>query len=155
MSIRFFELFSFALKNGFMNLMKEKNELIFDSKLRKHLAIFYSKPAISNLLSSLIIKTSNSTILDPSCGSGTLLKSAFNYLSGLEHKKNSKSSIIGFEIFYQAWKEASLLKNNENSNIKINILHGDAFFLEYELDFFYLFTIISKTILIILMNSLF
>ncbi len=117
-----------------MNLINQKNDLVFNSKLKKRLAVFYSKPAISDLLSSLIIKSSNSIILDPSCGSGTLLKSAFNILLELENFKVSKSLIIGIEIFHQAWKEAHLLENNENTNIKINILHGDAFFLKDKLN---------------------
>jgi len=50
---------------------------LMPSKIRKLLAAFYTRPSAADLLSKLTISRSDQTVFDPSCGSGTILVSAY------------------------------------------------------------------------------
>jgi hypothetical protein len=53
------------------------NELMPED-LRKMMAAFFTRPIAAELLANLSIERSNVTLLDPSCGSGTLLVAGYN-----------------------------------------------------------------------------
>ena len=62
------------------------NELIpFD--VRKLLAAFYTHPMAAELVAALTIDNENDTVLDPACGTGTLLVSAYRRKKHLIHSK--------------------------------------------------------------------
>ena len=100
-----------------------------DKELRKKLASYYTKPSFSELICSLLLTSPNAIILDPSCGSGNLLNSAYNKISNLQKEGKDFTLIVGVEIYNDAWKEAKKLENKSDSKISITVLNGDAFFL--------------------------
>ncbi|MGD0405670.1 MAG: N-6 DNA methylase [Candidatus Bathyarchaeia archaeon] len=79
-------------------------------EVRKVLAAFYTHPASAELLAGLTIGSWNETVLDPACGSGTLLVSAYKRkmrlyqkLHGFQklneiHKKFLENDITGIDI---------------------------------------------------------
>jgi len=79
-------------------------------EVRKVLAAFYTHPVSAELLAGLTINSWNETILDPACGSGTLLVSAYKRkmslyekLHGFQkikeiHKKFLENDITGIDI---------------------------------------------------------
>ena len=79
-------------------------------EVRKVLAAFYTHPASAELLAGLTIGSWNETIIDPACGSGTLLVSAYKRkmrlyekLHGFQkinqiHKKFLENDITGIDI---------------------------------------------------------
>lgn len=66
---------------------------LIPSEIRKVLAAFYTHPISSELLSNMTIEHFNETILDPACGSGTLLVSSYN------RKKDLYKKIFGHKNF--------------------------------------------------------
>lgn len=112
-----------------MSIISKNFEDPSNRQLRKQLAAFFTKKSASTLLSLLLIKSPKSIIIDPACGSGTLLKSAYERILTLKDNSEKKSFLIGFEICYHSWKEAFEFERFKNTEIDITILHGDAFFL--------------------------
>ena len=107
---------------------KDKN-LDIDKKLRKRLAAFFTKSPISILLSSLVIRSANSIVIDPACGSGTLLKAAIERINTLEDVGLFKTHLIGIEIYDEYWRKSNELENYSNKNLSIEVILGDAFLL--------------------------
>jgi len=50
---------------------------LMPSKIRKLLAAFYTRPQAAEILANLIIERSDDTVLDPACGSGTILTATY------------------------------------------------------------------------------
>jgi tRNA1(Val) A37 N6-methylase TrmN6 len=72
---------------------------------RKILAAFYTNPIAAEILANLIIEKSNSLVIDPACGSGTLLVSAYRRKKELSeeeiteiHKQFVEEEISGLDI---------------------------------------------------------
>lgn len=79
-------------------------------EVRKVLAAFYTHPNAADLLAQLIVHDANATVIDPSCGSGTLLvaaykrkydlyKKLFGYQNAAAiHKQFVEKDITGIDI---------------------------------------------------------
>lgn len=76
-------------------------------KIRKLMAAFYTRPQAADLLSKITIRHSYETVYDPSCGSGTILVSAYKRklelytqegLSGNPHQRFCEQEIFGSDI---------------------------------------------------------
>jgi len=69
---------------------------------RKQLGTFYTRPQAAELLAGLSINRGNESVLDPSCGSGTLLVAAYRRKRYLDkarsHKKMIEEEITGVDI---------------------------------------------------------
>ncbi|MHA1300356.1 MAG: HsdM family class I SAM-dependent methyltransferase [Candidatus Helarchaeota archaeon] len=103
---------------------------------RKKSAAFYTRPIIAELLANLSIDSSKDIILDPACGTGTLLISSLNRKKDLIYdnqiKQNSSElshDIIGVEIMpYAAFLATiNMLLHNPNlksKDIKIGLMDG-------------------------------
>jgi hypothetical protein len=69
---------------------------------RKRLGTFYTRPQAANILAGLAIDTPYEKVLDPACGSGTLLVSAYHRKmmagKGRTHKKLVEEEITGVDI---------------------------------------------------------
>jgi len=75
--------------------------------IRKMLASFYTRPHAADLLAQLTIEDSGETVLDPACGSGTILTSAYRRKrdlfieegkGGNPHKRFCEREIFGADI---------------------------------------------------------
>ncbi|WP_156023604.1 N-6 DNA methylase [Sulfobacillus thermosulfidooxidans] len=75
--------------------------------IRKMMAAFYTRPLAADLLASLAISRSNATVMDPACGSGTILVAAYKRklelhmdegLAGNPHKRYCEEEIRGCDI---------------------------------------------------------
>jgi type I restriction-modification system DNA methylase subunit len=76
---------------------------------RKNLGAFYTKPEAAKLLATLAIDKWNATVLDPACGSGTLLVEAYQrkaqlakFLSRDEMHKHFIEDIYGIDVMHFA-----------------------------------------------------
>jgi type I restriction-modification system DNA methylase subunit len=70
--------------------------------LRKIVAAYYTNSEAAEILASLAIENKNDKIIDPACGSGTLLIAAYNRKRDLYHKDFTQSQHVKFleqEIF--------------------------------------------------------
>ncbi|HUV03260.1 MAG TPA: N-6 DNA methylase [Desulfobacteria bacterium] len=56
--------------------------------------VFYTPPEVANFVADLAIPSSNSTVLDPCYGEGSLLLAAYSRLLEL-HSKSPKKQIFG------------------------------------------------------------
>lgn len=69
---------------------------------RKRLGTFYTRPQAGDILAGLAIDKSNEKVIDPACGSGTLLVSAYHKKmsigKGRPHKKMVEEDITGIDI---------------------------------------------------------
>ena len=97
-----------------LEIEKVKHELpgrifheLMPHNVRKLLAAFYTRPQAADLLSKITIKQSDQTVYDPSCGSGTILVSAYKRkselyrqegLSGNPHQRFCEQEIYGSDI---------------------------------------------------------
>lgn len=78
--------------------------------VRKRLAAYYTENSSADLLARLAVRTADDTVLDLSCGSGTLLVSAYNVKRELSDSKDSTGAlhrkllkeILGCDITYFA-----------------------------------------------------
>ena len=106
-------------------------------KIRKMLAAFYTRPCAADLLAKLTIKKWDNKVLDPSCGSGTILVSAYkqkNYLyhkqfTGNPHKQFCENDIFGADImpFAVHLTGANLASLDPSTTIdKVQIGLGDS-----------------------------
>lgn len=80
---------------------------LMPTEIRKLLAAFYTRPQAADLLAHLTIQTSDDTVLDPACGSGTILTAAYRRKaelfasegkSGNPHKRFCEQEIFGVDI---------------------------------------------------------
>lgn len=60
---------------------------------RKILAAFYTNPIAADILAGLCINTSEDKVIDPACGSGTLLVSAYKEKERLDEDNTEKSKL--------------------------------------------------------------
>ncbi len=63
---------------------------LLPQKARKMLAAFYTKPQAAEMLATLCITNRNSTVIDPACGSGTLVVAAYRRKQRLIESLSSK-----------------------------------------------------------------
>jgi len=102
--------------------------------LRKKLAAYYTKPLAAELLTRLTFETGDETVLDPACGSGTLLVHSYiqkRRLKGIgaKHKKLI-SEIAGSDISVFATILASVnlaIQDPGKWTNKVNIFNENAF----------------------------
>lgn len=80
---------------------------LMPTEIRKLLAAFYTRPQAADLLAHLTIQTSDDTILDPACGSGTILTAAYRRKAellaaagkvGNPHRRFCEQEIFGVDI---------------------------------------------------------
>lgn len=67
---------------------------------RKTLATFYTKPVAAELLATLSVKTGKEVVIDPACGSGTLLVSAYHRERNITGDRHSRvlKRILGIDV---------------------------------------------------------
>ena len=106
--------------------------------IRKMLAAFYTRPQAADILADLTITQSSQSVLDPSCGSGTILTSAYrrkSTLFGLEgkagnpHKRFCEDEIFGADImpFAVHLTSANIAAMDVNTAIeRTQIIQGDS-----------------------------
>jgi hypothetical protein len=103
-------------------------------EVRKVLAAFYTHPVSAELLAGLTIGSWNETVLDPACGSGTLLVSAYKQkmrlyqkLHGYQrineiHKKFIENDITGIDIMPFAAHITTLNLTSQDIEQETNIV---------------------------------
>lgn len=113
------------------------HELI-PSKMRKMLAAFYTRPQAAKLLARLTITRSSDSVFDPSCGSGTILVSAYRRkmdlhfeerLSENPHKRFCEQEIFGSDIMTFAVHLTTANLASMDSSVTLNktqIIHRDS-----------------------------
>jgi hypothetical protein len=107
---------------------------LIPQEVRKVLAAFYTHPIAAEILSSLAINSWDETIIDPACGSGTLLVAAyvrkkelyeklygFNDLKGM-HKKFIEEDITGMDIMPFAAHITAINLATQNLEQETNIV---------------------------------
>jgi len=104
--------------------------------LRKKLAAYYTKPLAAELLTRLTFETGDETVIDPACGSGTLLVHSYlqkRLLKGIDAKhKKLFSEIAGSDISVFATILASVnlaIQAPGKWTNKVNIFNENAFYL--------------------------
>ncbi|MHA2297843.1 MAG: HsdM family class I SAM-dependent methyltransferase [Candidatus Hodarchaeales archaeon] len=107
---------------------------------RKVLAAYYTRSEVAELLACLAIDEPSTTVIDPACGSGTLLSAARKrqcYLlerkqsgqSRLDHDISVTGSLIGMDVMPFAIKLATInlhLQVPVNEAKKVRLMTGDA-----------------------------
>ncbi len=103
-------------------------------ELRKKLAAYYTKPLAAELLARLTFETGDEIVLDPACGSGTLLVHSYlqkRRLKGLNAKHHVLiSEIMGSDISVFASILASVnlaIQDPGKWTNKVNIFNENAF----------------------------
>lgn len=76
-------IMALKLEYARQDLLGKIFHLLIPLELRKRLAAYYSSNDAGRLIANLIIENSNVKILDPACGSGTLLVSSYQRLKEL------------------------------------------------------------------------
>jgi len=106
--------------------------------IRKMLACFYTRPHAADLLAQLTIEDSGATVLDPACGSGTILASAYQRKrdlfveegkGGNPHKRFCENEIFGADImpFAVHLTSANLAAMDAGTIIeRTQIIQGDS-----------------------------
>ena len=105
---------------------------------RKRLGQYYTPPLICDLIAKICINKPDSKVLDPSCGSGGFLLSAYSRLLDLTHKKESDeklhnyilSHIYGIDInqFAAHLSVVNLsIRNLDADTDKVNVMASDFF----------------------------
>ncbi len=104
-------------------------------KIRKLLAAFYTRPIASELLAKLTIDKADATVLDPACGSGTILTAAYTRKKELwrkpsnPHKIFCEEQIFGIDImpFAVHLTGANLAAMDPSTTInRVQIVVGDS-----------------------------
>jgi len=109
--------------------------------LRKFLAAFYTSNLAGDFLARLAIKEVETKILDPACGSGTLLVSAYNRLKELDEQLTHSrilETLYGVDISVFAAQLAVInlfLKNPKDTLQNSQIIIQDAFKIKTGVDF--------------------
>ena len=105
---------------------------------RKRLGQYYTPPLICDLIAKICINKPDSKVLDPSCGSGGFLLSAYSRLLDLAHKNGSDeklhnyilSHIYGIDInqFAAHLSVVNLsIRNLDADTDKVNVIASDFF----------------------------
>lgn len=115
---------------------------------RKKLAAFYTRPVAAEILAGLAIKNYDAKVLDPACGSGTLLVSAYKRKKELlqenskdvdlesAHRKFIEEEITGVDImpFASHLTAVNLVSQSPNVTIKKTLTYcGDSLIELYQL----------------------
>lgn len=101
--------------------------------LRKFLAAYYTSNIAGEFLANLVIKDTKSLVLDPACGSGTLLISAYKRFNDLDENLSHKSilqKLYGFDVstFAAQLAEINLILQNPEIDVhKCQITINDVF----------------------------
>ncbi len=100
---------------------------------RKRLATFYTKPVAAELLAALAIPNAAAQVIDPACGSGTLLVSSYHqkrsYGPSRSHKVMVEKEIFGVDLMPFAAHLAALnltLQDLDTPTDRVNIGIGNA-----------------------------
>ena len=108
---------------------------------RKLLATFYTRPVAAELLAALSFETGKEVALDPACGSGTLLVSAYRQKRRLDpkfqHRRALQKEIYGGDIMPFAAHLAALnltLQNLDEVTNTVNVGLGNSLELGPESD---------------------
>ena len=111
------------------------HELMPD-EIRKLLAAFYTRPQAADILANLTIEREEDTVLDPACGSGTILTAAYKRKAELSKRKDEdmhrqfcEEHIFGIDImpFAVHLTTANLAAMNPAVTIdKAQIIEGDS-----------------------------
>lgn len=103
-------------------------------EMRKKLAAYYTKSNAAKLLASFLIEDGEETVLDPACGSGTLLTAIYNAKRnkmGLKFKHSKAlDEIYGSDISVFATILASVnlaIQDTRKWTNNVNIFNEDAF----------------------------
>jgi type I restriction-modification system DNA methylase subunit len=114
---------------------------LMPKKIRKLLAAFYTRPIAAYLLAQLTIDDPNAAVLDPACGSGTILTMAYRRKlelwkerellekQGNPHKKFCEEQIFGCDImpFAIHITNANLIAMDPLTPVDYTqIVHGDS-----------------------------
>lgn len=110
---------------------------LMPEKIRKLLAAFYTRPQAADILANLGIERGDATVLDPACGSGTILTSAYkrkaeffiNENKEEMHRKFCEEQIFGIDImpFAVHLTTANLAAMNPSVTIdRAQIIEGDS-----------------------------
>jgi len=75
---------------------------------RKILAAFYTNPVAADILAGLTINKWDNTVIDPSCGSGTLLVAAYKRKLDLYKEKQEASSFSDIEKLHKEFVEEQI-----------------------------------------------
>ncbi|MHA1401943.1 MAG: HsdM family class I SAM-dependent methyltransferase [Candidatus Heimdallarchaeaceae archaeon] len=75
---------------------------------RKNLAAFYTNPVAANILAGLTIDKWDNTVIDPSCGSGTLLVAAYKRKLDLYKQKRRANSLLVLEDLHKEFVEEQI-----------------------------------------------
>ena len=105
------------------------------SETRKNLGAFYTKPEAAKLLANLAIDKWNVKVLDPACGSGTILVECYHRMRKLSppmspdklHRK-LLSQIYGVDIMHFAFHMSSINLAAQNMFVRVdpNVMPGDG-----------------------------
>ncbi|MFX0084879.1 MAG: class I SAM-dependent DNA methyltransferase [Candidatus Hodarchaeota archaeon] len=90
-------------------------------ELRKFLAAYYSSNVVGEFLAYLVIKDTRNKTMDPACGSGTMLVSAYKRyreLDGSLSHKNILQKLYGFDVSVFAAQLAEINLILQNPKIK-------------------------------------
>lgn len=109
---------------------------LMPEKIRKLLAAFYTRPIAADLLANLTIENTDDTVLDPACGSGTILTAAYRVKAELtkdngkkKHRQFCEKDIFGVDImpFAVHLTAANLAAMNPDVTIEMTqIIEGDS-----------------------------
>jgi methylase of polypeptide subunit release factors len=120
-----------VIQNDLIGLMFQG---LIPFSLRKKIAAYYTKPLAADLLVELLIENGDEVVLDPACGSGTLLAAAYNKkrsLMGLKSKhKKILQELIGSDISVFATILASVnlaIQDTSKWTNEVLIFNEDAF----------------------------
>ena len=116
-------------------------------EIRKVLATYYTVPNAADLLAGLAIRGAHQSVLDPACGSGTLLVASYKrkehlwtkyeggYTSEKMHKQFLEKDITGNDLMPFAGHLATMnlaMQNIEQPTKNVRIGSGDSLSLAYQ-----------------------
>jgi 16S rRNA G966 N2-methylase RsmD len=103
---------------------------------KKNLGAFYTKPEAAKLLATLAIDKWDSKVLDPACGSGTLLVESYQRKAKLApsidkdelHRKFAKEDIYGIDVMHFAahMTATNLTSQNIRHKLEPNVFSRDG-----------------------------
>jgi len=103
---------------------------------KKNLGAFYTKPEAAKFLATLAIDKWDAKILDPACGSGTLLVESYHRKAKLApsinkdelHRKFAKEDIYGIDVMHFAAHMTAINLTSQNIRLKLepNVFSRDG-----------------------------